>query len=62
MSKSAAFDFMGVLIFFEKGGGVGPDKALHLDPAVQIAVAEARARAPIGGARDKKVAPPILRS
>jgi hypothetical protein len=34
-----------------------PEKALHLVSAAQMAIGDARARVPAGGARDKKVPP-----
>jgi hypothetical protein len=59
-SKSAAWDFMEALVFLERRGGVRPESALHLDPSIRVAVAEARVAPTLKGQMDRKVAPPYL--
>jgi hypothetical protein len=59
-SRSAAWDLMGALRFLERGGGVRADQALHLDPAVAAAVAEARQAPSKQDCRERKVAPQLF--
>ena len=55
-SKSAAFDFMGALMFFERGGGVRREDSYSENPTVRAAIAESTSRVPESRLRARRTA------